>query len=1291
MKHMRLKKLVVWILMLAMWAAMLPAGLAEALGPEAPVAELEEVALGEPEADADAAEEVEEAEVEEAQPVEASAAEVSETDEAEVTEPEISKPEATEPEISEAKTDESEATEAETTEPEVTGAETTEPEVTGVETDETEGLMAPVASGFHLNAESLRLGVKDKFELTAAMDGAPVSGPRFESSAPKVVAVSKAGVLTAKKAGSAVVTVVWGDYAAQCAVEVAKAPSKVTLTQTKASLGAGERLQLTASIPEGTWSSITWTSNKTSVATVDDDGLVRAISKGSATITAKTGNGKKATCKLTVAAAPTAIAFDRANVALSVGQTYIPNVKLTGGSAEYSLSVSGDAVTVSGNAVTAVQTGSAVVTASTYNGLSARLSVTVLPAPKSVRFEQDAYAIGEKDTLTLKPVFDADVLAGLTFKSSDVKVAPVTDDGVVTGKKAGKATITVTTHNGLRATCAVQVYKAPSKVTLNKTSLTLSAGDTFQLEAALPANSYSTITWSTDAPNVATVDQNGLVTAVGRGSAKITAITANKKKATCKLKVVAPPTKLTLSKSSMVLNKGKTDTVTWALDSEGEVDVAIEDTSVAAVSKISKNKVTVKALAVGETVLNAVTPNGLSASMTIVVAPVPTYLRLPESSVTLYVGDSYAIEPDTDAGGVSALTFTSSKSSVADVDDMGVVTARSAGSATITVKTANKKTAKLKVTVSKAPAALSVSPAAVELRPYEYIVLRVSQSSGVTFSSSNEYVAYVSKDGVVTGIHGGDATITAENGRGEVATCYVRVIDSASGLAVPAAPGTVRVTALSNTALRADWDAVSGADGYRVYYGTSASPDEATLYAGFGASTLSTDIQGLSAGLTWHVFVTAYNANGETDLSSAAHGQVRTPGQASNHTVSLNYSGDIMLALGSQKTLYASISPYDYTGALTWQTSSNAVGLSNQSNSGCVITAADPGEARVTALLDNGMSASLRVQVVDTGDLSDVNLTNVQKAVMKNEALMNEDEGDNVIWSLVEGRLEKSGFSQANASYVVEKVKSAETLFRDLYVLAQGTYNIVANATRDKRGASLGVSQFLMADNTLYLLPASSSTDSYAYQAFHESGHAVDFNGAERVALYSDTDAVNQVINDDVRQVLLDRMDEAIASAGVSAGNVSASRVADAVMDYRTLLNESAALSGLNSSEKQVYYALTDLLEAEMNATLPMNNGTMVWDAIEGATNFAVSGNYGHSYMLQMPQYREIAQYYYYDEKGNAEISAEPWAEFFSAKLMQDAATLAVNLAYLPKTCQYFAETLAPKLLDVFKNALSSK
>ena len=1250
MKHTRLRNMLAWLVVLALCAGMLPGGLAEEAGPDAPVEELQGLMLGDG-AEAVGAEEDAQATVE----VEIEAIEAALSSE----------------EIS----GEMEAAEAREDAPE------------GAEASDAGAALLAAASGFHLNAESLRLGAGERFDLTATMDGLPISEPSFESNAPKVVSVSGSGRLRARKAGSAVVSVTWGGYAAECAVEVVEAPSKVRISRSTATLGAGQQLRLKSAVPGGTASAITWKSSRTSVARVDESGLVTAVAKGTAKITATTFNGKTATCRLTVTAAPTAIAFERNTLALSVGQSYTPSVKLTGGSGAYRLTSDGDAVRVSKGTLIAEGTGSAVVTAAAYNGLTARLSVTVNPAPASVRFSQATYVLGVKDTLKLTPIFDVKAPDGLTFKTTSSKVASVSAEGVVTGKKAGRAKIGVFTYNGLSAVCVVQVCKAPSKVTLNRTSLTLGAGETFQLKGILPENTLSALAWASDDPAVAAVDQGGLVTAKGQGTAKITVTTANKKKATCRVKVSALPTRLALSKSRVVLNPGKTATVSWKLEGVGAVETLIEDTGIAKIDRTAAKKVRVRAVAPGETVLRASTINGLSDTLTIVVAPVATYLRLPKSSVTLRVGDRYTIAPDTDAGGPSALSFSSGNAAVARVSRGGVVAAVGKGSATITVKTVNGQSAKLRVTVKDA-AALSLAPSSLELAPYEYRVLEVSPSEGVSFTSSNTYVAYVSQDGVVTGVHGGEATITAANGQGGTAVCRVRVIEAG---AAPAAPASVKLSVIDANSLLVEWTPVSGADGYRVYTGTGGDPGQASLYGGFGASATGLTLTGLNPGITWHVFVTAYNFNGETDIYSATHAQAQTPGETTSHTVSLNYSGEIMLALGAQKALTAVISPADYTGALTWSASTGAVTFLSRDEGGCVLYGEDSGEARVTATLDNGRSASLRVRVVDTLDISDVNLTNVQKAVARNGALMNVDEGGDVVWSIVEGRLENSGMTEERAGAIVERIKGSEELFRSLYVLALGAYGIAAETTRDKRGSLLGVSQFLLEENTLYLLPSSSSAENYAYAALHETGHALDYNGADRNGLLSENDEAHAAICADVRQLLLERVDEAVAAAGVSAARVSGENVVDAIMDYRTLLDESAALARLNSEERQVYARLTDLMEAEMSATLPINNGSMVWDTVEGATNFAVSGDYGHSYLLDNPIYHDAAQYYYYDASGKASIAAEPWAEFFSAKLMQDAATLAANITYLPRTCQYFTETLAPKLLDFFRNAVTGK
>ena len=145
--------------------------------------------------------------------------------------------------------------------------------------------------------------------------------------------------------------------------------------------------------------------------------------------------------------------------------------------------------------------------------------------------------IGSKYNLKPKVVFVAtgSTIAdeALTFKSSDKSVATVSKKGVVTGVKAGTATITATAKRlGQKATCKITVTAPePTKVRLYKDSkklkskqeLKLKKGDTLKLKAKLsPTNAESKLTWTSSDPKVATVSKSGVVKALKKGKTTIT-------------------------------------------------------------------------------------------------------------------------------------------------------------------------------------------------------------------------------------------------------------------------------------------------------------------------------------------------------------------------------------------------------------------------------------------------------------------------------------------------------------------------------------------------------------------------------------------------------------------------------------------------------------------------------------------------------------------------------------------------------------------------------------------------
>ncbi len=130
----------------------------------------------------------------------------------------------------------------------------------------------------------------------------------------------------------------------------------------------------------------------------------------------------------------------------------------------------------------------------------------------------------------------------VTWTSSHPDVATVSKDGLVTAVGEGTTTITATTVNGLTATCSVSVSVsiAATGITLNTQELVLNdVGQTYQLiPTVLPENATNkTVTWTSSHPDVATVSDDGLVTAVKEGITFIYAYTSNSKMAYCKVTV----------------------------------------------------------------------------------------------------------------------------------------------------------------------------------------------------------------------------------------------------------------------------------------------------------------------------------------------------------------------------------------------------------------------------------------------------------------------------------------------------------------------------------------------------------------------------------------------------------------------------------------------------------------------------------------------------------------------------------------------------------------------------------
>ena len=177
------------------------------------------------------------------------------------------------------------------------------------EPDSGQGQTTPqvvAVSSVSLDKTSLSLTEGESATLTATVkpDNATNKTVSWSSGSPSVATVDASGKVTAVAEGTATITAKAGDKTASCTVTVKKkviAVESLTLDQTSLELTEGETATLTATVKpdNATDKAVTWSSGSPSVAAVDAGGMVTAVAKGTATITAKAGD-KTASCTVTV-------------------------------------------------------------------------------------------------------------------------------------------------------------------------------------------------------------------------------------------------------------------------------------------------------------------------------------------------------------------------------------------------------------------------------------------------------------------------------------------------------------------------------------------------------------------------------------------------------------------------------------------------------------------------------------------------------------------------------------------------------------------------------------------------------------------------------------------------------------------------------------------------------------------------------------------------------------------------------------------------------------------------------
>lgn len=252
-------------------------------------------------------------------------------------------------------------------------------------------------------------------------------------------------------------------------------------------------------------------------------------------------------------------------------------------------------------------------------------------------------------------------------------------------------------------TAVVKIITPVESVSLDKTSLEMTKGDTQNLVATVVPQEATdaTVTWSSSNTNVATVE-NGAVTAVGGGTATITA-TAGDKSATCTVNVKSPMTGIVLGETEVNLVKGQTKTLTVDFVPADTTDSknVVWSTSDDSVVSVDNGRLT--ALKEGTATITA-TCGSLTATAEVTVVEYPlvgiiAWVSEEEIDIGEQIETIVATAPENTTDDVT-FTFTSSDENVATVDENGVITGVAQGEATITVTANDEFTSEFKITVT---------------------------------------------------------------------------------------------------------------------------------------------------------------------------------------------------------------------------------------------------------------------------------------------------------------------------------------------------------------------------------------------------------------------------------------------------------------------------------------------------------------------------------------------------------------------------------------------------------------
>ncbi|GEM_PF-1488816 len=618
-----------------------------------------------------------------------------------------------------------------------------------------------------------------------------------------IATVDEQGNVTGISEGSTTinVSVMYGDQSASITVNVTVIHvESVSINPGQPSMYTGEMQQLTATVSpiNALLKDVTWFSSNSDVATIDENGLITALKAGTTTITVTADDGGFTdSFELTVLQHAAGLSLSDTSLELPIRDTaqlvpvFSPS-NTSNKNVNWSSSNNSVATVDSTGLVTTVSEGTAIISAVAEDGgFSARCVVTAYAVhPNSVVVTADYQSVSLNETIHLNAeVQPANTTnPSVTWSSSDENIVTVDANGIVTGKGNGTAIITATTVDGnVSGSIEIQAIVPAAGIALTNNNLEIVKGQSEQLSFVFtPENtSNKNVIWSSGDESVATVDENGVVTAVEGGTTIITVLSEDGGyTAKCEVKVVVLSEFVSIVSDVLEVICGETAQLEVMVLPENTTnkEVIWSSNNPGIVSVDSNGKITGRGNGVAQITVTT-KDTGVFATVDIQGIVLAGEIQLSDQKLDIVKGNSAELSATilpNDATNKTVL-WSSSDESVAAVDSNGRVTAVEGGTAIITATSEDGRvsaSAVVHVIVMAEGITVDEENTVSEIEYGKTGSIQISfepyntTNQKLIWISSDENIAIVDENGVVTAVGEGPVTITAtsEDGGFSVST-----------------------------------------------------------------------------------------------------------------------------------------------------------------------------------------------------------------------------------------------------------------------------------------------------------------------------------------------------------------------------------------------------------------------------------------------------------------------------------------------------------------------------------------